>query len=100
MTLRWKVNDVSRIDKSLSVEHKHPAWLDLFAVTGGAVGLIILRECFLNLQGDAAAHNANTVDRVDQCLGIGLENIALLQFDHGSTSSIISIIPLRFDFDR
>ena len=82
MSLGWKVDDEIRSSDPPVVVHQHLARYDFLGTTGVFIEFVVRRECLLELQCNSFAHKADAVDRVDQRLGIGLQNIALSQFNH------------------
>ncbi len=83
MLLGGEVDDPARRELP-SVEHEHPPRLHLAALTGGGIGLEVLGVGPLELQRHAAAHHAHAVDRIDECLSLCSENVALGVSDHAN----------------
>jgi len=62
---------------------KHLPSLDASCPGLALVGLEGARKGALELERDALAHHPLGVDRVDQRLGVGLQQISAGEFDHG-----------------
>lgn len=64
MPLSGKVDDLARSELT-GLGDKHPAGLHQFLLAGFFVSFEILREGIAELQGNAAAHDAHTIHRVN-----------------------------------
>jgi hypothetical protein len=81
VALSRKIYDVLWIHLA-GLEDKHTTWLDLISLTGGSIRFEVLGEGFLELKSEAASHDTDAVDGVDQRFGIFRDNVARLVFDH------------------
>ena len=62
-------------DVLAGLEHEHTPGLDIPVRACRRIGLEVLRVGILELECDTAPHDANAIDRVDECLGVRLQNI-------------------------
>ncbi len=62
--------------------HEPCAGLHLAELARFFVGCEIPRECLLELENDATAHDTDTVDGVDQGLGLATENVSARELEH------------------
>jgi hypothetical protein len=76
MTLCGKVEDVTRIAQTACIMNKDPAGFDFLPLHGLSVMLKVARVRLPKLQSDPFAHDSDRVNRVDESLNIGLEQIA------------------------
>jgi hypothetical protein len=77
MALRREVDDIPGILEQMQVMNEHHAGTDLSSFAGGLIGREILRKGLSELQSDAAPHNAHAIDRVDQGLDVGIQDVAM-----------------------
>ena len=97
MPLGWEVDDELRIGQRPGLEHEHLARLHLLPRAGGLISLEVRRKVILELKRDAAAHDADAVDRIDQRFRVGPQDVSGREFDH---RHLPSVVPVSFDFDR
>jgi hypothetical protein len=83
VALGWKVDDVARRGELPRLEHEHPARLHLTAPASRGIGPEVLRVGMPELQRDATPHHSHTVDRIDERIRPGLQDVAAGVFDHG-----------------
>ena len=72
MLLGWKIYDVLRIEKPSGRNHVHLTESNLALFAGLLIGAEVFRKRLLELQRDALTHHADTIDCVDEGLGIRL----------------------------
>lgn len=82
MLLGGEIHDPARTIQLLHLGHEHPAGLHLLGFAGSGVQAVVLVEALLEHQRDALAHHPHGIDRIDQRLGFGLQQIALGKRDH------------------
>jgi hypothetical protein len=82
--LRGDVDDISRALKLIGVSNEHSARPDFLELASLGVFLVILGIPVLELQGNAAAHDADAVHRIDEGVCRRLKNVATCGLDHGS----------------
>ena len=89
MTLGRKVDDKAWPQQAAVIEDMHASRNNFTGPTCFLVCFEILGERLLELQRDAAAHDANRVHGVHQCLNRRGQQIALGQFRHNSKIALI-----------
>jgi hypothetical protein len=86
MPFGWKVDDKPRMMKPVQVEDQHLAGPKFSTVAGCFISLVVFGKRLAELQRDAAPHNSDTVDGVDERFRVCVENVALLKLNHRSIS--------------
>ena len=87
MFLGWKIDDPLGAVQLHAGLHEHPADLHLARFAGGLVGREVRAEALLEHEGDALAHDADGVHRVDERVDAGVEQVALGESDHLRSTS-------------
>lgn len=82
MPLCGKIDDESRRGKLPGFKHEHLSRLNFLTLTGTRVRLEVFGKYIFELQRNAPTHDADAVDRVDQCFHIFTKDIARFVFDH------------------
>jgi hypothetical protein len=82
MPLGWEIDDEARIGQPTRLKHKHPSRPHLIMFAGGVISLIVLGVSILELKRNAATHDTDTVDGIDERLDILGKDITFLVFDH------------------
>ena len=73
MPLSGEVENELGIDHAAGVENKHVARLNFLALACADIFIEVGGPCTLELQSDALAHEANSIHRVHQRLGVGMQ---------------------------
>ena len=76
MSFGWKVDDVFWVGNRVGLKNEHFSRLDFLPLTSSGIGLEVIRKSILELQRNSPAHDANTVDGVDQCFDVSCEDVA------------------------
>ncbi len=79
-----EVDDVPRFDELAIVEGEHASWHDLMRPARRFISLEVRRKSLLELKCQAFSHNANAVHGVHQRLGVGFQDVAMGDFNHGA----------------
>src|SRR5262249_40079135 len=82
-----EVDDPFRANRAQVLGDEHLPDVHLTAPSGSLIFLRALGECFLEHEGDALAHDALLVDRIDKGFGRGVQQIALCITDHRKNQS-------------
>ena len=87
MVLGRKVDDEVGLHQTARVEYEHLTRAYLSCLARGRVSCEVRGPLVLELQGNAFAHDAHAVHRVDDRIHVVLlEQVALCQLDHGEDS--------------
>jgi len=86
MSFGREIDDVPRRKLSRLV-HEHFSRLDFLPLAGRGVGLEVIGECILELQRDPASHDPDAVHRIDDCVNVGLEDVANPELNHSGLLS-------------
>src|SRR3954470_23236875 len=81
MPFRRKIDDVFRAELP-GFKHEHSARLNVFSKTSCRIGLEVVRKGALELKREAAPHDADTVDRIDDGFYAGSQDVPGPEFDH------------------
>ena len=97
MPLGREVDDELRIAQQVPVSNTNilPGCTSS-ACAGGFIRLEVRRESVLELKRDAAAHDADAIDRIDERFRVRLEDVAGREFDH---RHLPSVVPFSSYFD-
>ena len=83
MPLGREVDDVAGTGELTGLEDEHAPRLYGIALAPGNIGLEVLGKGAFELKRDAAPHDPDAVDGVDQSFGFFLEDVTSLVLDHG-----------------
>ena len=96
MALGREVDDEARCGQLVHLIHEHASGLHFVALACSFIGLEVLGPRVFELERDAPTHDADAVDRVDDSVGIVLQNVAAGEFDEFQWSvhvDILSVFP-------
>ena len=82
MPLGREIDDVFRVRQSARLVHEHLPWLHLMALARSLVRFEVVWKFLLEPKGEAATHDADAVDRVDDGFRVRLEDVACRIVDH------------------
>ena len=88
MAFGREIDNIARIGQSARLKYEHSSWLHLIPLASGSVGFKVLRISVLELKCNAAPHNTDTVDSIDQRFGVFSKYVAFLVFDHMGLHSL------------
>jgi hypothetical protein len=86
VSFRREINDVLGLAQEAGLVDKHFAGLHLIAAARGLVLFKIPRERLLELQGNSAPHDPDTIYCVDQRIALRGQYVPLLDLDHRLSS--------------
>jgi hypothetical protein len=82
MLLGGEIDDELGAHQIAGAMHEHPAGLHLVMLARQPVFFVVLGESLFELERDALAHDANTIDGVHQSVRLGFEQISCRVSNH------------------
>src|ERR1700730_8667875 len=92
MLFGWKIDNPSGALQPCSLGDKHSPDHDFFALARILIKLEVHGERFLKHQGDAFPHDSNRIDRIDQSIDFGFQQIAAQESNHKKYQSFRTIV--------